>query len=294
MTVNIPVHLITEHKATISAMLMGGIRSILPFVATSTGGVDVKRRLPSPSPALVKAFNHWSGVKQPSAGLPPVLLVSQTALSVVSELTAHCPYPLLGVLNQGLRLMIHQTVPVGAPLQLSGRLIEASDDGYRARIHSHVDIGTDRCPQAISIDAYAAVILKKRPDHSTRTERIEPQWRTIADWSAQANEGVKFFLLTGDFNPIHTLPALARHTRFKGCIMHGYGAFAQIYAALENAGFVIRDIETRFIKPLPLPSPRLLIQLADGEPESGRQAFRLTDNDGNLYQIGSFVSGEKV
>lgn len=293
MTVNIPVRLVTEHTATMSAMLLGGARSVLPFVKKSHGGVRIRRRLNAPSPALVDAFNAWAGVQRPTGDLPPALLVAQTALSVVSELTAQCPYPLLGVLNQGLRIVIHERLPVGGKLNLSGELIDASDDGYRARIHSHVDVGTDSNPWAVSIDAYAAVVLKKRPD-SGGGERVEPQWETIAHWQAGGDEGVKFFLLTGDFNPIHTLPAVARRTRFKGCIMHGYGAFSQIYAALENNGFRISDIETRFVKPLPLPSPPLQIQIARTPNEEGRLPFRLTDASGNLYQIGSFLATESA
>lgn len=101
--------------------------------------------------------------------------------------------------------------------------------------------------------------------------------------------GVKFFYMTGDFNPIHTLPAFARHTRFKGCIMHGYGAFAQVFEAVQRTGVTIRDIDIRFIKPLPLPSPCLLIQAARTPDADGRYAVRLTDADNNLYQIGSYL-----
>lgn len=293
MSVQIPVRLLTEHKATISAMLLGGARSVLPFVKKSQGGVFINRRLTSPSPELVQAFNVWAGVARPSSDLPPPLMVAQTALSVVSELTAQCPYPLLGVLNQGLRIVIHQRLPVGGKLNLAGELVDASDDGYRARIHSHVEVGTDSCPNAVSIDAYAAVVLKKRTDGAS-SNRVEPSWETIGHWQAGADEGVKFFLLTGDFNPIHTLPAVARRTRFKGCIMHGYGAFSQIYAALENTGWKIKDIETRFVKPLPLPSPALLIQIARTRNDEGRFPFRLTDADGNLYQVGSFIPVENA
>ena len=293
MTAHIPIRLITEHKATISAMLLGGARSVLPFSRKCQSGVFINRRLPSPSPELVQAFNAWAGFTHPAGDLPPPLLVAQTALSVVSELTAQCPYPLLGVLNQGLRIVIHQRLPVGGKLNLSGELVDASDDGYRARIHSHVDVGTDSCPNAVSIDAYAAVVLKKRTDGAS-SNRVEPSWETIGHWQAGADEGVKFFLLTGDFNPIHTLPAVARRTRFKGCIMHGYGAFSQIYATLENTGWQIRDIDTRFVKPLPLPSPALLIQIARTRNDEGRFPFRLTDADGNLYQVGSFIPVENA
>ena len=292
MTASIPVRFVTEHTATISAMLLGGARSVLPFVKKHQSGVRVSRRLASPSAPLVEAFNLWSGVTLPDGYLPPPLLVSQTALAVVSELTAKCPYPLLGVLNQGLRLVIRQPLPIGEPLTVSGELVDASDDGYRARIHSHVVVGSASQPDALHIDAYAAVVLKKRPDEA-KERRTEPAWETLAHWQAGPDEGVKFFLLTGDFNPIHTLPAVARRTRFKGCIMHGYGAFSQIYAAIQNSGVTITEIETRFVKPLPLPSPDLLIQTAPANAD-GSVPFRLTDAQGNLYQVGSYLPVEAL
>ena len=71
--------------------------------------------------------------------------------------------------------------------------------------------------------------------------------------------------------------------------MHGYGAFAQVFEAIQNSGQTIADIDVRFIKPLPLPSPPLLIQVAATADAEGRHALRLTDVTGNLYQVGSFL-----
>ena len=216
------------------------------------------------------------------------LASSQLGLGLIAQLTAQSPYPMLSVLNQGVHIRIHQPLPQGEALTLRGRLVDASDDGFRARVHSHVEIGTASQPQALEIDSYAAVVLRKRPAGADN-ERDEPDFETLGHWQAGADEGVKFFLLTGDFNPIHTLPMLARHTRFRGCIMHGYGAFAQVFEAIQNAGHIITDIDVRFIKPLPLPSPPLLIQVAATADTDGRHALRLTDIAGNLYQVGSFL-----
>lgn len=68
--------------------------------------------------------------------------------------------------------------------------------------------------------------------------------------------------------------------------MHGYGAFAQIYAVLSVRA-PISAIETRFVNPLPLPSPLLQIQVADLCVE-GKQGFRLIDQTGKVYQMGHY------
>ncbi len=291
MSAAIPTALLRQQLPNITAMLKGAVVSYLPL-PNRRRGQWVTQQLAAPSTALVRAYAQWSRAEPERYGttLPAHLISGQTGLGLIARLTAQSPYPMLSVLNQGVHLRINQALTQGEAITLRGRLVDASDDGYRARVHSRLEAGTACCPDALVIDAYAAVVLRKRPDNRNE-ERQAPDFRTVGHWQAGADEGVKFFLLTGDFNPIHTLPAMARRTRFRGCIMHGYGAFAQVFEAIQNAGWTIADIDVRFIKPLPLPSPALLIQVAATADAGGRHALRLTDADAddNLYQVGSFL-----
>jgi acyl dehydratase len=141
----------------------------------------------------------------------------------------------------------------------------------------------------MELDAYAAVVLKRRPGGASGP-RDDVAFETIGRWQPGADEGRKFFYLTGDFNPIHTWPALARRTRFRGCIMHGFGGFAQAFEAIRNAGHDIADIDVKFVRPLPLPGPEVLIQIAATADASGRRALRLADASGNVYHAGSFLA----
>lgn len=285
----IPTALLRQQWPNIAAMLKGAVLSYLPL-PNSHRGQWVTQCLAAPTPALLQTYSTWSRANNAryANSIPPHLASSQIGLGLIAKLTAQSPYPMLSVLNQGVHIRIHQALPQGEPLQLRGRLVDASDDGFRARVHSHIEIGSASQPKALEIDSYAAVVLRKRPA-GAENARDEPDFETIGHWQAGADEGVKFFLLTGDFNPIHTLPAVAKRTRFRGCIMHGYGAFAQVFEAIQNAGHTITDIDVRFIKPLPLPSPPLLIQVAATADAEGRHALRLTDAAGNLYQVGSFL-----
>lgn len=285
----IPATLLRQQLPNIAAMLKGAVVSYLPGTPRGQGEI-IRQTLPAPSPALLQAYTQWSRAQPEryARSIPPHLASAQIGLGLIARLTAQSPYPMLSVLNQGVRIRINEPLPQGQALTLSGRLLDASDDGYRARVHSRIEVGTASQPAALVIDSLAAVVLRKRPGSDEAT-RVEPDFETVGHWQAGADEGVKFFLLTGDFNPIHTLPALARHTRFRGCIMHGYGAFAQVFEAIQNAGHVIADIDVRFIKPLPLPSPPLLIQVAASADADGRHALRLTDAQGNFYQVGSFL-----
>lgn len=277
-----------EQGRVIGAFLAGATRSLLP-APQQIDHSEILRLVRAPSLPLQQAYAGWARARpgRYDGVIPPHLVPCQIALPVISALTARSPYPLLGVLNQGIHLALHAPLPATAVLTVRGHLVDASDDGYRARIHSTLTVGTTEHPAAMTLDAYAAVVLARRPE-SPAGARAEPAWTTIDAWQAGGDEGLKFFYLTGDFNPIHTWPAFARRTAFKGCIMHGYGAFAQVFEAIGNAGWDIADIDVKFVKPLPLPSPEVRIQVTPLPDESGRHALRLADAAGNVYQAGSF------
>lgn len=281
--------LVLQQGGVIGAFLGGAVKSLLP----RRGGIDhseIVRSAPPPSRELLRAYAAWSSAPagRYEDALPPHFVAARVALPVVSALTARSPYPLLGVLNQGIHLGVHQPIPATAPLTIRGHLVDASDDGYRARIHSALTVGTPDVPVAMEIDAYAAVVLKRRPG-SASGPREDVAFETIGRWQPGADEGRKFFYLTGDFNPIHTWQAFARRTRFRGCIMHGFGGFAQAFEAIRSAGHDIADIDVKFVRPLPLPGPEVLIQLATTVDASGRRALRLVDGDGIVFHAGSFL-----
>jgi hypothetical protein len=281
--------LVLQQGRVIGAFLGGAVKSLLP----RRGGLDhseIVRSSPPPSRELLRAYAAWSNapVGRYDDELPPHFVAAQVALPVISALTARSPYPLLGVLNQGIHLGVHHAIPATAPLTVRGHLVDASDDGYRARIHSALTVGTPDIPVAMELNAYAAVVLKRRPGGDAKPHE-DIAFETIGRWHPGADEGRKFFYLTGDFNPIHTWQAFARRTRFRGCIMHGFGGFAQAYEAIRNAGLDIADIDVKFVRPLPLPGPEVLIQVATATDESGHRALRLTDASGSVYHAGSFL-----
>jgi hypothetical protein len=280
---------VLQQGGVIGAFLGGALRSLLPRRG-SLDHSEIVRSTPPPSRELLRAYAAWSNapVGRYEDTLPPHFVAAQVALPVVSALTARSPYPLLGVLNQGIHLGVHHPVPANVPLTVRGHLVEASDDGYRARIHSALTVGTPDIPVAIELDAYAAVVLRRRPGGASGP-REDVAFETIGRWQPGADEGRKFFYLTGDFNPIHTWQAFARRTRFRGCIMHGFGGFAQAFEAIRSAGHDIADIDVKFVRPLPLPGPEVLIQVATMVDASGRRALRLVDGGGNVFHAGSFL-----
>lgn len=288
----VPNRFILENLPVAWAMASGGLRSVLPLPKKTTlDTTPLDLTMKAPSPALLAAYDDWSGMDTTRFGdsLAPHFAAARMAMGTISRLTARAPYPLLSVLNQGATLRINTPLPRTGPFQLHGELLDASDDGYRARIHSRISIGPKADPQAMIIDSYAAVMIKSRPKGDKPPAPAERDFATIGQWQAGAKEGVTFFKLTGDFNPIHTLPVMAKRTQFKGCIMHGYGCFAQVFETIRHQGHDIAEIDVRFIRPLPLPSPLLSIQMTQTKDDKGRYGVRLIDDAGNTYQAGDVL-----
>ncbi len=291
MSQNIPATLLAEQIPTIRSMAMGGAWSVVP--ARLKSGLQKTDKLytdsaKAASDKLVEHYAAWSGAPADRyiENLPPHFF-SKWGMPLMARLTALVPYNLLSVLNQGCRIRIHADIPRGQRLQLQGRLMDCTESNGRVRIHTRITAGTASNPESMTVDGYAAVVTGK--SKKTTDKRREPAYETVGAWSAGKYEGLRFFYLTGDFNPIHTFWPLARRTRFGGCILHGFGNLARTYEAIENAGYHIRDIDVRFIKPHLLPSNDVQVQVSKNKQNNGRHALRLIGQDGSVYMAGSFA-----
>ena len=52
--------------------------------------------------------------------------------------------------------------------------------------------------------------------------RVPGDARELSFWNLSASAGLEFAKLTGDFNPIHWVPAYARASGFRNVILHGF------------------------------------------------------------------------
>ena len=123
----------------------------------------------------------------------------------------------------------------------------------------------------------------------TSPERApEPDWITAGLWHAETDDGLRFALLTGDFNPIHWCGPLARRSVFRGMVLHGFGSFVRSYEVLTRQGVPFDEIDVRFVKPVPLPCTALSVQVA---PEAsadtqGWRALRLAGASDAIHLAG--------
>jgi hypothetical protein len=98
--------------------------------------------------------------------------------------------------------------------------------------------------------------------------------------------GLGFAKLTGDFNPIHWVPAYARASGFPNVILHGFGTLAHAWEGLNRRLFggdvhAIASFDVKFTRPLVLPHEVGLYVL-------GQQVFVGDAPGGPAYLIGNF------
>jgi acyl dehydratase len=191
------------------------------------------------------------------SALPPHLF-PQWSFPVASRTLAGIPYPIVKVMNGGCRLEIRSEIPIDEPLEIRGRLVGIDDDGYRAVLHQELVTSTKSAPDALIAHLYAIVPLKRRDGPAKEKARVPEGAREIGYGKIRADAGLDFAKLTGDFNPIHWIPAYAKASGFQSTILHGFATLARAMEGLQGTviapGQRIGTIDVKFGRPLLLPA----------------------------------------
>ncbi|MCA9604204.1 MAG: hypothetical protein KC619_01330, partial [Myxococcales bacterium] len=172
----------------------------------------------------------------------------------------------LGAMNGGCRLVQNAPLPLGEPLEVVGRLSKIDDDGRRAILEIETVTSTRSAPEAIVATMIIFVPLKQKggerpkPNGAPKDKpRVPDDARELAFFKLRADAGLDFAKLTGDFNPVHWVPAYAKAFGFRNTILHGFGTMARAVEGLNRGLFAgdvdaLRSIEVRFTRPLVLPA----------------------------------------
>ncbi|MRW84007.1 hypothetical protein GJ698_07835 [Pseudoduganella sp. FT26W] len=247
----------------------------------------VSRVIAPPPDDLVARYVGWSGaVDGYDAALPPHM-VSQWSLPLVGELLLRMPYNLTSVINQGVSLRVNGPLPRSTPLLVGAAVEQIEEVPGRIKAVVAVTTGTAQQPSLVEARLHMSFLLPgPRPAKDARERPPEPQWSTAGIWHADLRDGLRFALLTGDFNPIHWCAPLARRSVFRGMVLHGFGSFVRSYEILKQRGIAFSEIDVRFVKPVPLPCSTLAVQIAPAD-DAGRRAVRLAGADGDIHLAGN-------
>ena len=255
----------------------------------------ITRTIAAPPEELVEHYINWADAWAGAAGrydaeLPPHM-VSQWSLPLVGELLLRLPYRLAGVINQGASLCVRGPLPRGAPLIVDAAVERIEQSAGRTKVTVAITTGT-----ALRTDLVEARLHMSFLSPGPRAPRVaparspEPRWRTAGLWHADADDGMRFALLTGDFNPIHWCGPLARRSVFGGKVLHGFASLVRSYEAMEPGDF--NEIDVRFVRPVPLPCSALSVQVApaDSADADGWRALRLAGAGNALHLAGRLRS----
>jgi acyl dehydratase len=244
-----------------------------PAAAPTAPGEWSETELPPRSPGLIKDYiRHVGGDPAWYRGTVPAHFFPQWGFSLMGQAIAKLPYPMMRVMNAGCRIEQRAPLPAGEPLRVRSRLESIDDDGRRVILVSRIVTGTASVPEAVIADMRAFVPLggggngkqSGKPDGKPAADKggakasVPLDAREIAFLRLRADAGLDFAKLTGDFNPIHWIPAYARASGFKACILHGFGSFALatstiVRGLLSGDAGKLRSIEARFTRPLVMP-----------------------------------------
>lgn len=247
----------------------------------------VSRVIAAPPPELVEQYLAWAGATHAYDGELPPHMVSQWSLPLVGELLLRLPYQLTSVINQGVALRVHGPLPRATPLLLRAAIERIEETPGRVKVVVAVITGTARQPALVETRLHMSFMRPgPRAARTTAGRAPEPPWRAVGQWQADRRDGLRFALLSGDFNPIHWCAPLARRSVFRGMVLHGFGSLVRSYEVLARQGVRFTELDVRFLKPVPLPCAALSVELAPEDAQGGR-ALRLAGDGGAVHLAGS-------
>lgn len=194
----------------------------------------------------------------------PAHLFPQWGFPLAARAISKLPYPLARVMNAGCRIEQRARLPQGEKLLVRARLESLDDDGRRALITQRIVTGTQSTPDAIIADirAYVPLAKAKRSEERDKVKAkttVPSEAEELSFMQIGSKAGLDFAKLTGDFNPIHWVPAYAKMAGFRACILHGFATLARAIEAmnakvLEGEVSRLSVIDVRFTRPLTLPA----------------------------------------
>lgn len=290
---------ILEQGSTLSALgrvlittLEQQVLGKLPKSAPAVPGPTLEATYPPRSPELIRDYVKNVGGDPAAYGntLPPHML-SQWTFGLAGRALTGVPYRMARVLNAGCNFELRAPIPADEPLTVSARLTSIDDDGRRALMQVRLITSTPSVKEALVADLFSLVPLGGGKQSNGKKEKKEipsvpDDAREVAFFEASATAGLDFAKLTGDFNPIHWIPAAARASGFPNAILHGFGTMARAIEGL-NRGLFRGDVarlkqwSCRFTKPLVLPA-KAAVLVKDSE------VFVGVAPGGPAYLVGSF------
>lgn len=289
-TQRVPLTLIRHQRPMLAAIGQIALGAIAPLSRPRSNPDvfgDERTIIPAPADDLVDRYAAWSGAPDSYPQTLPPHMIAQWSIPLATKVLRQTRYNLATIINQGVTLRINGELPRGVPLHLGAGLTHLEESDGRARVSVCLTTGTESDPALIEAVLHSTFPLPG----TTRTPRKprpedETEWDTIGHWQASKGDGLRFALLTGDFNPIHWIGAAGRLSPFRTTVLQGFGMMARTFEVLNGAN-PVDFVDLRFVKPVTLPSPPVTVQIDKSAQES---RVRLIGPDARIHLAGAFES----
>ena len=265
------------------------VRGKQPTSAPVVPGRTLEASYPPRSSQLIRDYvQNVGGDPAAYAGTLPPHMFPQWGFGLAGRALEGLPYRMSRVLNAGCTYEVRAPIPSNEPLSVSARLESIDDDGRRALLQVRVITSTTSVKEALIADIFSLVPLASGDKKEGKKEqpRVPDDAKEVAFFEMGATAGLDFAKLTGDFNPIHWIPAAARAAGFPNVILHGFGTMARAIEGL-NRGVLGGDVKRikkwscRFTKPMVLPAKAALLV-------KGNEVFVGVAPGGPAYLVGSY------
>jgi len=281
-----PFHLLRFHGAMLWVTGRIALRAFFPRRAHTIAPIQpVRRIIAAPAPPLVAHYLRCCDASDKYTDSLPPHMVSQWGLPIIAQLLLQTPFNLTRVLNQGVTLHVNGALPRNQPLHCFGQIQSLSEESNRTRVSVLLQTGTAEQPDLVAAVLHMVFIHNQQAGKKKYFAPVdEIEWESKGSWSANEKDGLLFALATGDFNPIHWLSLAGKMSALQHKILHGFATFARSYEQLNTRP--IRQIDLRFLRPVPLPSGALQVEQSVEQLE-GVYQIRLRGADQQMHLAGS-------
>lgn len=286
-TRSIPLSLIRYQGPMLRAWSRAFARSWLPFVRPSQNPAEFEdlAAIHCPLPIeLVRAYITWSGGQE--EGVLPPHMFAQWGLPLALQVIEQSKYDLVDIINQGVHMRCNGPLPLDAPLVVRASLRSMREEQGRADLDVRIVTGTKQRHDLVEATLHTTFLSPAARRAVLRSARVQVEsWQTLGVWHAEPDDGFQFALLTGDFNPIHWIDAIGRKSAFGRTVLQGLGLFARTYECLQES-MAVYELDLRFLRPIPLPSGSLQVQVSPEVDVVDGYHLRVVDAEGRVRAAG--------
>lgn len=211
------------------------------------------------------------------------IYVMSLRLQLALVIDQRFPFRTVGLVHTACAMRWFQDIDPAAPLDLSIGLEAGAPVKSGREIVFHIE-ALQHDQRSAECSATFRVRGPRVQAQGTKPKATAPMsGNPVHAIDFAANIGRAYARLSGDYNPIHLSPLLARIFGFRTAIAQGMYSAARVLAlAREHSGHPIRAMEVSFKRPVPLPSVGLL---RFGERGDGNVDFEMARRDDTVVAL---------